>query len=85
MLCSYGISDYWIYGIFLEKNETVSDGMDTSGQWQVEQLNHSQLHLKSRGATQTIAVIDSGGKQPFRFYRISPFHFSYQVHMYAIL
>jgi hypothetical protein len=26
MLCSYGISDYWIYGIFLEKNETDSGG-----------------------------------------------------------
>lgn len=34
--------------------------MDTSGQWQVEQLNYPQLHLKSKGATQTIAVIDSG-------------------------
>ena len=55
MLCGCSPSDYWIYG-FLEKNETVSDGMNTSGQWQAEQLNYSQLHLKSRGATQTLKI-----------------------------
>lgn len=60
MLCGFGISYYRIYGFFLEKDENVNDGMGTSGQWQVEQLNYHQLHLKSSGATQTIAVIDSG-------------------------
>ncbi len=34
--------------------------MASSGQWQVEQLNYSKLHMKSKGTTQTIALIDSG-------------------------
>lgn len=48
------------YTVFFAEKENISDVTETSGQWQVEQLNYEKMHLKSNGSSQTIAIIDSG-------------------------
>lgn len=60
MLFCYSIFYHRIYTFFLKGNEKINNEPDISRQWQVEYLNYEKLHLKSKGSTQTIAVIDSG-------------------------